>query len=90
MLSVATVEPKRFVKVFVFMISIVDCLWGVCYNYRQRAAAWCSAGFTAQTLIRSRNFKYTTNVDTKNVAPHCTKPMLSVRPSCLYVVCRFI
>lgn len=64
--------------VFCFYISRPGYLFNAPFNCAQRFAAWCSAGFLPLTLIRSRNLKYTTNVDTKNVAPHCTKPMLQV------------
>src|SRR5690606_24024705 len=41
-----------------------------------RAAAWRSGGFSAQNFLRSRKFKFSTNVHTKSVRPHYAKPLL--------------
>lgn len=43
----------------------------------QRFGAWRSGGFSAQHLIRSTQFKFSTNFHTKNVRPHYAKPLLA-------------
>lgn len=55
--------------------------------------AWRSGGFSAQNLIRSTQFKFSTNFHTKHVRPHYAKPLLAAGVlstvlvnHCLYVV----
>jgi len=43
----------------------------------QRFGAWRSGGILALPLIRSREFKFSKNVDTKNETRHYAKPLLS-------------
>lgn len=42
----------------------------------QRFGAWRSGGILALPLIRSREFKFSKNVDTKNETRHYAKPLL--------------
>ena len=67
-------------------IALFACALALSLYAAQRFAAWRSGGFSAQHLIRSTQFKFSTNFHTENVRPHYAKPLL---PAALlsFVVC---